>query len=743
MACPGGCANGACQAPTCGGVSCNTPPASTCLNANRLRTAFPQGTCSNNTCSYTQYEVLCSQGCLNGACIAGSWTVEFMPQASPPALVNGQVIHDAAGEPIQVGCEQDSSFGSTTSNGTVRLRRRTPSGWLEETVDTGMGAGCQARVAFDANGEPMMAWYDSNNRDLRFALRNGGTWAPKELVANQGDVGHGASLLLGPSGTPWLSYVGVGSIQFATRAANGTWTSEAAISSANFASKTALRIEQGAPWILTDADALELATKAGATWTVERFSDASSFVSGIDFRPDSFTITAGVPSALVTDGIGWVYRTRRGGQLYSEPFAEAVEAVRTDGPIAAYVLRSGSSPAQVIRARQNEAWPDALATVPYATQLVNVVSYTGGVSRHVLMDIRGRTLKSPTGCVPRCSGRTCGDDGCGGTCGTCATGACAPAGVCTAIQSRLMTGLVPQRAALAAGSTSVHVIEAPSSYSLSWRSLSGQTFSPATPLSVSTYGFFGSDMSVVNEQPSVFVYSASTTSTVFPYQRTSGGTWTSGAATTTNGSFHLDAAGTAYRVRCTTFQVYLSTLPAGAAAWGPETSVITWVQSGTSSTCQPVITPSGQFYVVYEGRLYSTAAGFTTRAVPNATGSIGVDAQGNVHLLGTSGTHVYRPATGVFETDTALPGIQFSWLRLTGDRDGRTAVAALTTTGTELVFARRTATATWTIDRFPLTRPQGPFVANGSTAIHGLTFDGANTAHVLLNDTGAWRHLTR
>jgi outer membrane protein assembly factor BamB len=36
-------------------------------------------------------------------------------------------------------------------------------------------------------------------------------------------------------------------------------------------------------------------------------------------------------------------------------------------------------------------------------------------------------------CVPSCTGKTCGDDGCGGVCGTCATGTtCGAAGTCTA-----------------------------------------------------------------------------------------------------------------------------------------------------------------------------------------------------------------------------------------------------------------------------------------------------------------------
>ncbi len=39
-------------------------------------------------------------------------------------------------------------------------------------------------------------------------------------------------------------------------------------------------------------------------------------------------------------------------------------------------------------------------------------------------------LVSPEACTPSCSGRVCGSDGCGGSCGTCATGACNASGQC-------------------------------------------------------------------------------------------------------------------------------------------------------------------------------------------------------------------------------------------------------------------------------------------------------------------------
>ncbi|HEX3477947.1 MAG TPA: S53 family peptidase, partial [Kofleriaceae bacterium] len=36
------------------------------------------------------------------------------------------------------------------------------------------------------------------------------------------------------------------------------------------------------------------------------------------------------------------------------------------------------------------------------------------------------------GCTPKCTGKACGDDGCGGSCGTCGSGqTCSPGGVCT------------------------------------------------------------------------------------------------------------------------------------------------------------------------------------------------------------------------------------------------------------------------------------------------------------------------
>ena len=751
-ACPGSCSNGACVAPTCGGTTCNAPPASTCLNANRLRTAFPLGTCNNSTCSYTQYEVLCSQGCINGACIAGSWTLEFMPQASPPVFINTDTIFDAAGEPIQVGCEEAGTYNNY-SNGTVRFRRRTTSGWLEETVDVGMGAACQARVVLDAAGEPMAVWYDSVNNDLRFARRNGGTWAPKELISTNG--GTGMSIALGPVGQPWVSYGGT-NVQLAVRAADGTWTSEQVF--ADGANTTSLRIVAGAPWVLADSNLFEVATKSGGTWTSWPFSRGNPFSGGgFSMKPDSFSVIGGVPRAMVTDGLGWVWRSLANGKLYSEPIAEEPIATRANELPAIWVARalSGGGSTVMIRVRQNEAWPDNLTTVPYGTQLYRVVSYTGQNGRHVVMDAVGRRLSSPAVCAPMCSGRTCGGDGCGGSCGSCATGFCAPTGVCSPLRAQLLDGLAPQRAALAAGSTSMHVLESSNGYATEHRSLgSGSVFTSTTNAPGSTYSISGARFDVVNEQPHAFT-SGSATSTVVPFIRSAAGTWSTGPAFNSVGSpnMRFDAAGNAYAIRCTSAQVYLATLPAGATAWSAETSIITFGVSGVS--CPDVLlTASGQVFVIGVAgsmpRLYSNLPGFTPQTLPAypATSIIrmAADVTGNIHIVSTPSYSVYRPATNTLETETGPTGINwYAPVHVTIDRAGAPAVAFTRDTNRNLVLARRTAPNVWSVEELPSSGSlsAASTFTNNQQEVRGLAFDASNTPHLIYSDRGAWRHVSK
>ena len=67
------------------------------------------------------------------------------------------------------------------------------------------------------------------------------------------------------------------------------------------------------------------------------------------------------------------------------------------------------------------------------------VELTAGVTYYVIVDgwgglVKGSydlTITPPWACAPTCAGKECGPDGCGGSCGACAEGACGANGLCT------------------------------------------------------------------------------------------------------------------------------------------------------------------------------------------------------------------------------------------------------------------------------------------------------------------------
>ena len=103
---------------------------------------------------------------------------------------------------------------------------------------------------------------------------------------------------------------------------------------------------------------------------------------------------------------------------------------------------------------------------------------------------------------------------------------------------------------------------------------------------------------------------------------------------------------------------------------------------------------------------------------------------------------VWRASTNSLETDTAPPGVVINDLLVTGDRLGQT--AAVFTNASGLVLARRTGAGTWSTEQLPTSNvTTAPQITNGSTTNRGVAFDENNTPHVLFNDRGAWRHVTK
>ncbi len=67
-ACTNGCQAGACAGDPCVGVTCDAAPAAACVDATTRRSYAPTGTCGGGTCTYARTETACPNGCEAGAC---------------------------------------------------------------------------------------------------------------------------------------------------------------------------------------------------------------------------------------------------------------------------------------------------------------------------------------------------------------------------------------------------------------------------------------------------------------------------------------------------------------------------------------------------------------------------------------------------------------------------------------------------------------------------------------------------
>ena len=68
QSCAFGCAAGECNPDPCAAVTCASPPAASCADANTLTTYAATGTCAQGACAYTPTTSTCPFGCANGTC---------------------------------------------------------------------------------------------------------------------------------------------------------------------------------------------------------------------------------------------------------------------------------------------------------------------------------------------------------------------------------------------------------------------------------------------------------------------------------------------------------------------------------------------------------------------------------------------------------------------------------------------------------------------------------------------------
>lgn len=445
--CPSGCAGSGCAAVACGSGTCSHPPASTCLDASTAVTYAPLGTCSSTTCSYQATKIVCSAGCLSGACIPGGEEAELIPlqQAVEPRLAI-----DGAGHPHLAGC----AYNQTDS---VIYQHRDASGWSEVTVDTGLG-GCHAELALDLQGRPLVAYEDFIHGAVRFATNASGTFVPGVVAS-----GSAPSITVSPAGAAVVAFLDASSpkhLKVATKTSSG-WTLET-VTTWNDAAQTPTTVvgfdPAGDLHVLVGDSSVQTRSMAGSTFALHAVKHAGSWRAD---RLGDFTAIArrglafdrGGRAQILVDYLGsasyTTYEDRvryQAGTGWYEESAFLVSGA-VSGTFAIGLTDVDTAP-RIINGWGVQRQPDGLwgngPGLPAGNaqietgQVLDFAPAPDGMTRYVVdvtdpsnSSISGQAIAQLPACVPDCSTRSCGDDGCGGSCGTCGSGQlCEPDGTC-------------------------------------------------------------------------------------------------------------------------------------------------------------------------------------------------------------------------------------------------------------------------------------------------------------------------
>lgn len=141
------------------------------------------------------------------------------------------------------------------------------------TVDN-KRVGGEMSIEIDPQGRPAVAYYDYVNRDLMYAVLDGGNWLRSRLDS-AGDTGDFPSLKFDPNGRAFISYYDRtnGDLKLAWQSSSGSWSTRALETAGNTGAYSSLTFSPaGLPRIAySDVDGLRLKfawQNANGTWEI-------------------------------------------------------------------------------------------------------------------------------------------------------------------------------------------------------------------------------------------------------------------------------------------------------------------------------------------------------------------------------------------------------------------------------------------------------------------------------------------
>jgi hypothetical protein len=252
----------------------------------------------------------------------------------------------------------------------------------------------------------------------------------------------------------------------------------------------------------------------------------------------------------------------------------------------------------------------------------------------------------------------------------------------------------------------------------------------------------------------------------FVATRDDAGDWTTEQVSTTQGgSLAIDGADNLYFVQCGTSSITLRTEAPGGS-WTAATTIYTRPVGDTGMICgYPAVSSAGVLalpvsleywvgsptydYRYARGLLTNESGSFALLSLDSyltsyETGDVVFDGAGDMHLLAGADYRVRAPLAS-FAAESLPNGFAASAQRaITVDPSGAVELAWISGSGTASLvnLSKRTAASTWsTVSAPPLSSVDAGFSL--SLTLHGLAFDAAGKAYVLLNEGDTYRALIR